>query len=299
MAPRPARAAAANAGPPPPPEQPPLAVVVSDCSGKMGGAVAEAVARRPGCVLVPEGFTGRAGGQTLEVGGVEVRAHCFSECDPAAVLARLKEEYPRLVCVDYTVPDVVETMNATYSAAGVPFVMGTTGGDRAKLVDVPAAAGTYAVVAPQMGKQLVAFQAGLEHMAKSFPGAFKGYTLEVIESHQASKVDTSGTAKAIVASFQQLGCDFDVEQIQMVRDPQESVAFGVPEEHILGHAYHTYRLRSPDGTVTLEYQHNVCGREIYAEGTVDACLFLDRQVRAGAEQKVYTMIDVLEGGGMA
>lgn len=34
----------------------------------------------------------------------------------------------------------------------------------------------------------------------------------------------------------------------------------VPEEHLLGHAYHTYRLTSPDGSVGFEFQHNVCGR---------------------------------------
>ena len=56
--------------------------------------------------------------------------------------------------------------------------------------------------------QVVAFQAMMEMMAEEFPGAFAGYTLEVTESHQASKADTSGTAKAVVASFQKLGLDF-------------------------------------------------------------------------------------------
>ena len=50
--------------------------------------------------------------------------------------------------------------------------------------------------------------------------------------------------------------------------------------------------------VVLEFKHNVCGRDVYAEGTVDACLFLHRQVQAGAEQKLYNMIDVLSAGAM-
>ena len=57
---------------------------------------------------------------------------------------------------------------------------------------------------------MVAFQAVMEMMANNFPGAFAGYTLTVTESHQKTKVDTSGTAKAVVASFQKLGLDFDV-----------------------------------------------------------------------------------------
>eukprot|EP00976_Prorocentrum_cordatum_P114009 1195788-Prorocentrum_minimum.AAC.9 len=49
------------------------------------------------------------------------------------------------------------------------------------------AAGLYAVIAPQMGKQVVAFQAAMAIMGERFPGAFKGYTLKVTESHQSSK----------------------------------------------------------------------------------------------------------------
>lgn len=45
----------------------------------------------------------------------------------------------------------------------------------------------------------------LKYMSEQFPGAFEGYTLSVTESHQASKVDTSGTAKAIIQSFTALG----------------------------------------------------------------------------------------------
>ena len=120
-----------------------------------------------------------------------------------------------------------------YAQHAVPFVMGTTGGDRAKLVRAGlartvvvlaaqraiccaqeaevSAAGAYAVIAPQMGKQLVAFQAralrrnfrrtlgaylcalrgaqaAFEMIAERFPDAFAGYELRVTESHQSSKV---------------------------------------------------------------------------------------------------------------
>lgn len=40
-----------------------------------------------------------------------------------------------------------------YGASGVPFVMGTTGGDREALMRDVEAAGVSAVIAPQMGKQ--------------------------------------------------------------------------------------------------------------------------------------------------
>lgn len=88
-------------------------------------------------------------------------------------------------------------------------------------------------------------------------------------------------------------------QIELVREPSDQLGrMGVPEEHLLGHAYHTYQLVSPDGTVSFEFQHNVCGRSIYAEGTVDAALFLHQQRQQGAQQKVYNMVDVLKAGAM-
>lgn len=86
--------------------------------------------------------------------------------------------------------------------------MGTTGGDREQLINDVDAAGVYAVIAPNMGKQIVAFQTMMEMMANRFPGCFSGYNLKVVESHQRTKVDTSGTAKAVVSSLQKMGLDF-------------------------------------------------------------------------------------------
>jgi hypothetical protein len=40
-----------------------------------------------------------------------------------------------------------------YTRNGIPFVVGTTGGDREKLMQVARDSNCYAVIAPQMGKQ--------------------------------------------------------------------------------------------------------------------------------------------------
>jgi 4-hydroxy-tetrahydrodipicolinate reductase len=88
-------------------------------------------------------------------------------------------------------------------------------------------------------------------------------------------------------------------QIELIRDREQQLGrMHVPEESLLGHAYHTYQLTSPDGSVSFEFQHNVQGRSIYAEGTVDAVLFLAKQIEAGASQKLYNMVDVLKAGAM-
>lgn len=193
-------------------------LMINSVTGKMGQAVAEA-AVRAGVEVIPfslcspseEGQTSvKVAGHSIELVGAKGRDEAIQ---------RLKSQYPRLLMVDYTVPDVIHQQAATYIRNATPFVMGTTGGDRAKLLADVQAAGLYAVIAPQMGKQVVAFQATMEAMATSFPGAFSGYKLEVVESHQSTKKDTSGTAKAIVSSFERLGASFD-GNIVMVRDKE-------------------------------------------------------------------------------
>ena len=62
--------------------------------------------------------------------------------------------------VDYTLPAAVNENAQFYAANRLPLVMGTTGGDREKLMADVAASGSYAVIAPNMGKQIVAFQVG-------------------------------------------------------------------------------------------------------------------------------------------
>jgi 4-hydroxy-tetrahydrodipicolinate reductase len=181
----------------------------------------------------------------------------------------------------------------------LPFVMGTTGGDREKLIADVESAKHFAVIAPNMAKQIVALQAALEDLATKYPGAFASYKLDCRESHQKTKADTSGTAKAVIDSLTQLSDDdFTYDDIEMIRDDQEAIDFGVPDDSLKGHAFHTYTLTSADGTVQFGLQHNVAGRTIYAEGTADAVKFLAKKLKSESEGKVYTMINVLEEGAL-
>ncbi|WMV11871.1 hypothetical protein MTR67_005256 [Solanum verrucosum] len=343
----------------------PLPIMVNGCNGKMGRAVLEA-SIAAGLQPVPICFGGpEDGGKTVEAGGKEIIVHGPS--DRENILSSVFEEHPNLIVVDYTLPAAVNDNAELYCKVGVPFVMGTTGGDREKLYKTVADSKVYAVISPQMGKQVVAFLAAMEIMAEQFPGAFSGYSLQtteldflcdwairtaerdklnhqlfayvidpvghwmlffnldrcaikmavshsimsslaavpftsgvsVMESHQASKLDTSGTAKAVISCFEKLGVSFDLDEVQLIRDPVQQVEMvGVPEEYLLGHAFHMYHLTSPDGTVSFEFQHNVCGRSIYAEGTVDAILFLAKKVKLKEEKRIYDMIDVLREGNM-
>ncbi|KAF5950505.1 hypothetical protein HYC85_012498 [Camellia sinensis] len=242
-----------------------LTILVNGCTGKMGNAVIEAVASK-GIHLVPISFSrSNESGKIVQAGGKEIQLYGPSERE--SILTSAFEEYPNLMVVDYTVPASVNDNAELYCRVGVPFVMGTTCGDRERLYKTVEDSKVYAVISPQMGKQ-------------------------AMESYQASKLDTSGTAKAIVGSFKKLGVSFELDKIQRIRNPKQQMEIvGVPEEHLSHHAFHLSHLTSPYQTVSLEFQHNVCGSSMSAEGTVDAIIFLSRKVQSKAEKRIYNMTD--------
>jgi 4-hydroxy-tetrahydrodipicolinate reductase len=200
-----------------------------------------------------------------------------------------------LICVDFTHPSAVNENAEFYARHQLPFVMGTTGGDRERLAELIQNSSVSAIIAPNMAKQIVGFQALMAYAAESFPNLFKGYHLTIRESHQAGKADTSGTAKAMVHYFNRMGIPFDTAEIEMERDPErQHNMWGVPPEYLKGHAWHTYTLISKDQTVKFEFSHNVNGREIYGEGAMDAVAFLARKIIDGSRGEVFSMIDVLK-----
>lgn len=218
-------------------------------------------------------------------------------------IEKIKAETPYFITVDFTHPSAVNANADFYVAHHLPFVMGTTGGNRERLEKRVREGRIAAVIAPNMAKQIVGFQAMMEYAATIFPDLFKGYTLEIKESHQQGKADTSGTAKAMVTYFNKLGIPFSEEEIVKMRDPErQQTEWHIPENHIAGHAWHTYTLTSPEGSALFQFTHNINGRDIYAQGTQDAVLFLHKKISnsATAEKednrgKIYTMIDVLKG----
>jgi 4-hydroxy-tetrahydrodipicolinate reductase len=216
--------------------------------------------------------------------------------DKARRIREIIDQHGAFISIDFTHPSAVNDNARFYCANRLPFVMGTTGGDRQALVQTVEASDNLAVIAPNMAKQIVGFQAMLEFAAENFPGLFTGYTLSVRESHQQGKADTSGTAKAVVKSFNDLGVDFATEQIAMERDPEvQEKQWGIPRTFLGGHGWHTYTLLSPDQTVRFEFTHNINGRKVYAHGTLDALVFLASKIEKGETGRVYSMIDVLKG----
>lgn len=269
--------------------------MVNGLPGNVARTVAEFILKDERFELVPYSLTGPEI-ETSEYRVDETSVQLVRPEHRNSAIVQIKQSSAKILVVDYTHPSAVNSNAEFYCLCGLPFVMGTTGGDRQKLETTVVSSSIAAVIAPNMAKQIVGFQAMMEYAADNFPNLFKGYTLEVKESHQQGKADTSGTAKAMVGYFNQLGLSYSADDINQIRDPliQQS-QWGIPEKYLTGHGWHTYTLVSEDQTVRFEFTHNVNGREVYVLGTVDALVYLSEKVQAGARGKMFSMIDVLQG----
>jgi 4-hydroxy-tetrahydrodipicolinate reductase len=280
-------------------------IMINGLPGRLARTIAEAALKDERFKVLPYSLTG---------GNSEEKFIVFDQYKIELIRPQLrdkkteliKSEFPFFIAIDYTHPSAVNSNAEYYVKHKIPFVMGTTGGDREKLKKTVKTASSFsalspfpswaAVIAPNMAEQIVGLQAMMEYAAHTFPDLFKGYSLEVLESHQQGKADTSGTAKAMIQYFNQLGIDYKENHIQMIRDPEiQEKNLGIPKEHLSGHGWHTYTLKAKDESALFEFKHNVNGRDIYVEGTFNAVIFLKEKLELPRQDKnLYTMIDVLK-----
>ncbi len=273
----------------------PVKVMVNGLPGNMAANVAKHALEDKRFELIRQSLTGPEITDTHAAAGDTAIGLIRPEARQETIDAIGAENGP-FISIDYTHPTAVNANGEFYCRNGLPFVMGTTGGDRDALSNTVGQSKISAVIAPNMAKQIVGFQAMMAYAAETFPNLFNGYSLKVKESHQNGKADTSGTAKAMVAYFNQLGIPFSATDIAMERDPEvQGQKWGIPPSYIDGHGWHTYTLVSGDQTVRFEFTHNVNGRDVYVNGTLDAAIFLRGKTDRGEKGRVYSMIEVLKG----
>lgn len=281
-----------------------IKVMVNGIPGKVAVTIAEHIrAERiindTEFVLIPFSLTGNdIEDKKKLIGGMAVSL--VKPDQRNGMIQKIKNDFNDFISIDFTHPSAVNSNAEFYVKNSLPFVMGTTGGDRKKLKRTVLTGSTPAIIAPNMAKQIVGFQAMMKYAADRFPDLFKGYHLEIKESHQRGKADTSGTAKAMVKYFNGLGIPFSENDIIKERDPEKQKnIWKIPTEYLSGHGWHTYTLTSADESVKFEFKHNINGRDIYVNGTLDGVIFLHDKIKNKISQDkkgiVYTMMDVLKG----
>ena len=267
-----------------------ITVIVNGLPGKMAQAIAMAIAKSSDLKLLPVSLTGPEV-ETKEIVIGEITVKLFT---PDEQLFLLGNHFPDIQ-VDFTHPGAIKDNVNFYTEMGTPFVMGTTGGDLDYISAKVKQAGINAVVSPNMAGEIVAFQMMMNWLASNFPELFKDYNLTITESHQKTKADTSGTAKAMVEIFNRLGVPFTVDQIDKKRTEDDYYLLKIPEENWSGHGYHTYSLKKKDGSVDFAFTHNVRGRESYVANTLSAIRYLfEKGHEPCSKGEVYSMADVLQ-----
>lgn len=206
-----------------------------------------------------------------------------------------------VIAVDFTKPQAVVGNVVTYTQLGIPFVMGTSLGEHEEEVrELVQNSQISALIAPNMDMGVVERQINIDEFAQSHPGIFEGATIEITESHQASKVDSqthepivSATARAFQAQMERHGARLRGE-IVSIRDPQKQIDLGVPEEFLDGHGYHWVTAFGPNGEIIYQFETRINGRGSYVEGTVVGIPFLSREAANGSRGEIFGMRDVVE-----
>ena len=116
---------------------------------------------------------------------------------------------------------------------------------------------------------------------------FKGYHLEVTESHQAEKRSAPGTAIAIAQSL-----GISANEVVSVRDPEvQQTVLGIPAEHLARHAMHTILIE--DGTCRILLETRVYGASPYADGVAKIVAAVAAH---HLENRVYAIDEFIEYG---
>ena len=268
----------------------PRKVLIVGAGGRMGLAMARLIAQRavPGLELVAA--VDRAGapllGQDAGVAAGVPALGVVLGADLAAGLAARPD-----VAVDFSSPSATAATAAQVAAAGVPWVVGTTGLGAAEQAAVAQAARNIPVVlSANMSLGVNLLYALVAQAARTLAGL--RYDCEIVERHHRRKKDSpSGTALYLGEAAAQ-GFGWNLQDVAI--DGRTGIPGERPEKEIGFHAVrggdvvgdHTV-LFAADGEC-IELSHRATSRDTLALGALRAAAWLP-----GRAPALYGMRDVL------
>ena len=268
----------------------PRKVLIVGAGGRMGLAMARLIAQRavPGLELVAA--VDRAGapllGQDAGVAAGVPALGVVLGADLAAGLAARPD-----VAVDFSSPSATAATAAQVAAAGVPWVVGTTGLGAAEQAAVAQAARNIPVVlSANMSLGVNLLYALVAQAARTLAGL--RYDCEIVERHHRRKKDSpSGTALYLGEAAAQ-GFGWNLQDVAV--DGRTGIPGERPEKEIGFHAVrggdivgdHTV-LFAADGEC-IELSHRATSRDTLALGALRAAAWLP-----GRAPALYGMRDVL------
>jgi 4-hydroxy-tetrahydrodipicolinate reductase len=260
-------------------------IAVAGASGRMGQMLIEAVSASQDCRL-----TGALDVATSPSIGLDAAA--FSgRASGVLINADIRQGLQKSrVLIDFTRPEGTLAHLAVCRELGVKLVIGTTGFSEGQKAEITAAAKDIAIVmAPNMSVGVNVTFKLLEMAAKALS---TGYDIEIIEAHHRYKVDApSGTAlkmgEVIADALGRNLKDCAVyarEGVTGARDPSSIGFASIRGGDIVGD--HTVLFAGIGERI--EISHKSSSRASYAQGSLKAARFLDRQATG-----LFDMFDVL------
>ncbi len=234
------------------------------------------------------GITGRMGrllAEEVSAAGLDL-AGGLSRGGDMATLAAASD-----LVIDFTQSSTVRAHAAALAAAGVPWVLGTTGLDAADETAVAAAALKIPVIAaPNYSPGVNLLFALAERLGAALPGA--AYDAEILEMHHRQKVDApSGTAlglgRAVAAGRGVALADVMVSGRHGATGarPDGEIGFAALRG---GQVIGRHSVSFTSGAEQITLTHEAFDRRSFATGAVRAATWLH-----GQKPGLYTMRDVL------
>lgn len=264
-----------------------LRLVILGITGRMGGALLQAIDESPGAVLV--GASASPGsrwiGQDVTACGDNIRPRGILVTGDAAVAVR-----NATVALDFTVPAATAAHCAACEAAGCALVIGTTGHDEQGRTAIAAAAQRMPLLLAPNTSLGVNLLLKLTQLAAQILD--DSYDVEIFEAHHRHKKDApSGTALALGRAAA-AGRNVSLET---VADHARHGLIGERRRGAIGFAVSRGGDVVGDHTVTfagrgerVELTHRATDRMAFARGAINAARWL-----AGRPAGLYTMQDVL------
>lgn len=250
-------------------------IAVTGATGNMGRAVLTAAKDHPEITVA---LAINRSPQTDRVAGVRVR--------PAQELASLLQEYHPDVLIDFTGPESTVNYATLAGANGVAFVSGTTGVTADQEEELRSVSNDVPVLlSPNFSPGIQVLLAAVREAAEMLPE----YDIEILETHHNRKRDApSGTANRIREQIESVRGEIPIVYGRDGEQPREQGEIGVFARRA-GNIRGEHDVLFAENDEVLQFTHRAESRQVFAEGALDAAVWI-----AGQPPGWYEFTDTFE-----
>lgn len=244
---------------------------MSGAGGQMGRAAAKVVSERADCAIV---------------GGVSKKISVPTEFPVVDAFSELSAEAD--VIIDFSNPELIDSLLAYATEKKMPAVICTTGFNEAQIEKIKAASERIAIFFSSNMSLGVNLMISLAQ--KAAKALSPGFDIEIVEKHHNRKIDApSGTALMIAGAVkaalgQNLEYVYDRHLCKKARSKNEVGIHSVRGGTMVGE--HEIIFAGKDEV--LKISHTAQSKEIFAEGAVNAAKFV-----VSKPAGLYNMADLL------